>query len=82
MGVIPNFYTSYIYDAAPLTWKQKISLLLAYTGHIDPGCVIRRQASLLVEEQANNSYAGYGRGGRATANVTLQSLSTDAAVTS
>src|SRR5215472_6789223 len=23
MGIIPNFYTSYIYDAAPLTWKQK-----------------------------------------------------------
>ena len=23
IGVIPNFYTSYIYDAAPLTSKQK-----------------------------------------------------------
>jgi hypothetical protein len=26
IGIIPNFYTSYIYDAAPLTWKQKFSL--------------------------------------------------------
>jgi len=24
-GVIPNFYTSYIHDAAPLNWKQKFS---------------------------------------------------------
>ena len=26
VGVIPNFYTSFIYDAAPLSWKQKFSL--------------------------------------------------------
>ena len=32
MGVIPNFYTSYIYGAAPLTWKQKFSF--AATGHV------------------------------------------------
>ena len=23
MGVIPNFYTSFIYDVAPLTWKNR-----------------------------------------------------------
>src|SRR5260370_867247 len=26
VGIIPNFYTSYIHDAAPLNWKQKFSL--------------------------------------------------------
>jgi hypothetical protein len=34
IGVIPNFYTSYIYDAAPLTSKQKFSL--AARGTFDP----------------------------------------------
>ena len=38
IGVIPNFYTSYIYDAAPLTWKQKFSL--AARGTFDPVAVI------------------------------------------
>jgi Carboxypeptidase regulatory-like domain len=27
IGIVPNFYTSYIYDAAPLTKKQKYSLV-------------------------------------------------------
>jgi hypothetical protein len=27
LGIVPNFYTSYIYDAAPLTAKQKFSLV-------------------------------------------------------
>ena len=39
IGVIPNFCTSYIYDAAPLTWKQKFSL--AARGTFDPASVIR-----------------------------------------
>ena len=34
VDVIPNFYTSYIYDAATLTWKQKFSL--ATRGTFDP----------------------------------------------
>ena len=38
IGVIPNFYTSYIYDAAPLTWKQKFSL--ATRGTFDPVAMI------------------------------------------
>jgi hypothetical protein len=59
MGVIPNFYTSYIYDAAPLTWKQKFSL--AARGTFDPAAVIGVGLAAGVE-QANNSYAGYGQG--------------------
>ena len=59
MGVIPNFYTSYIYDAAPLTWEQKFSL--AARGTFDPvaGIGVGLAAGI---EQANNSYPGYGQG--------------------
>jgi len=59
IGVIPNFYTSYIYDAAPLTWKQKFSL--AARGTFDPAAVIGVGVAAGIE-QANNSFAGYGQG--------------------
>jgi hypothetical protein len=59
VGVIPNFYTSYIYDAAPLTWKQKFSL--ATRGTFDPVSIIEVGFAAGLE-QANNSYAGYGQG--------------------
>jgi hypothetical protein len=59
MGVIPNFYTSYIYDAAPLTWKQKFSL--ATRGTFDPVAVIGVGFAAGIE-QANNSFPGYGQG--------------------
>ena len=59
MGVIPNFYTSYIYDAAPLTWKQKFSL--AVRGTFDPVAFMGVGFAAGIE-QANNSFAGYGQG--------------------
>ncbi len=59
VGVIPNFYTSYIYDAAPLTWKQKFSL--AVRGTFDPVAFIGVGFAAGIE-QANNSFAGYGQG--------------------
>jgi hypothetical protein len=59
VGVIPNFYTSYIYDAAPLTWKQKFSL--ATRGTFDPVSMVGVGFAAGLE-QANNSYAGYGQG--------------------
>jgi hypothetical protein len=59
IGVIPNFYTSYIYNAAPLTWKQKFSL--AARGTFDPVALIGVGFAAGIE-QANNSYAGYGQG--------------------
>jgi hypothetical protein len=59
IGVIPNFYTSYIYDAAPLTSKQKFSL--AARGTFDPVAMIGVAFGAGIE-QANNSYAGYGQG--------------------
>jgi hypothetical protein len=48
----PNFYTSYIYNAAPLTSKQKFSL--AARGTFGPVALIAFGASI---EQANNSLA-------------------------
>jgi hypothetical protein len=59
MGVIPNFYTSYIDDAAPLTSKQKFSL--AVRGTFDPVAFIGVGFAAGIE-QANNSFAGYGQG--------------------
>ncbi len=59
VGVFPNFYTSYIYDAAPLTVKQKFSL--ATRGTFDPVAMLGVAFAAGIE-QANNSYAGYGQG--------------------
>jgi hypothetical protein len=59
VGVIPNFYTSYIYDAAPLTWKQKFSL--AARNGVDPVAFIGIALGAGIE-QAMNTYPGYGQG--------------------
>jgi hypothetical protein len=58
-GILPNFYTSYIPDAAPLTWKQKFSL--ATRGTFDPVAMAGVSFAAGVE-QATNSFAGYGQG--------------------
>jgi Carboxypeptidase regulatory-like domain len=59
IGVIPNFYTSYIHDAAPLTAKQKFAL--ATRGTFDPVALIGVGMAAGME-QATNAYAGYGQG--------------------
>jgi hypothetical protein len=59
IGVIPDFYTSYVYDAASLTWKQKFSL--AVRGTFDPVAMLGVGVAAGIE-QANNSFAGYGQG--------------------
>jgi hypothetical protein len=59
VGFFPNFYTSYVYNAAPLTAKQKFSL--ATRGTFDPVAMIGVGLAAGIE-QANNSYAGYGQG--------------------
>lgn len=59
LGVIPNFYTSYIYDAVPLSTKQKYSLALRAT--FDPISFVIT-GIVAGAEQANNSYKGYGQG--------------------
>jgi hypothetical protein len=59
LGAIPNFYTSYVYDAAPLTTKQKFSLATRDT--FDPVSLVGIGLAAGIE-QANNTYKGYGQG--------------------
>jgi hypothetical protein len=59
IGFIPNFYTSYIHDAAPLTSRQKFSLAMHDTFDPVPLMGIAFTAGV---EQANNSFPGYGQG--------------------
>lgn len=58
-GIIPNFYISYTYDAAPMTTRQKYQLAahdtFDWTGFISAGVAAGIQ-------QANNSFKGYGQG--------------------
>jgi hypothetical protein len=58
-GVLPNFYTSYVWNAAPLNTKQKFSLTTRDV--FDPGYLLGAGAAAGIE-QANNSFAGYGQG--------------------
>jgi hypothetical protein len=59
VGFFPNFYTSYIYDAAPLSAKQKFSL--ATRGTFDPVAMFGVGLAAGIE-QATNAYPGYGQG--------------------
>jgi Carboxypeptidase regulatory-like domain len=59
LAVFPNFYTSYVWDAAPLNRKQKFSL--SARGIFDPGSLLAVGVAAGIE-QANNSFAGYGQG--------------------
>jgi len=58
-GVIPNFYVTYVPDAAPLNAKQKFKLALRTT--VDPVTfvVIGGVAGI---EQAQNQFSGFGQG--------------------
>jgi Carboxypeptidase regulatory-like domain len=59
VGFFPNFYTSYVYDAAPLTPSQKFSL--ATRGTFDPVAMLGVAFAAGIE-QSTNAYAGYGQG--------------------
>jgi hypothetical protein len=58
-GIIPDFYTSYVWNAAPLNTKQKFSL--ATRTAFDPVALIGTSLGAGIE-QARNSFPGYGRG--------------------
>lgn len=60
-GVIPNFYVSYIANAAPLTPKQKFQL--AWKTSIDP-VSFGVNAVVAGVEQAQNDFGGYGQGAK------------------
>jgi hypothetical protein len=59
LGVIPNFYVSYVPHAAPLDTKQKFEL--AWKTSVDPVTFIVTGAAAGLE-QADDQYSGYGQG--------------------
>ena len=58
-GVIPDFYTSYVWNAAPLNTKQKFALAVRKT--FDPVAFIGISLGAGIE-QATNFYPGFGQG--------------------
>lgn len=59
LGVIPNFYVSYIPDAAPLNSKQKFEL--AWKSVLDPMTFVFAGAAAGFE-QSQDAFSGYGQG--------------------
>ncbi len=59
LGIVPNFYVSYISDPVPLTSKQKFNL--AWKTVVDPVTFLLVGGSAGVE-QAQNHFAAYGQG--------------------
>jgi hypothetical protein len=59
LGVLPNFYVSYVPDAAPLTRKQKFKLALHVS--VDPVTYFTTGVNAGIE-QWQGDYAGYGQG--------------------
>lgn len=59
LGVIPNFYVTYVPDAAPLTPGQKFHLAARLS--IDPAYFVLAGAVAGVQ-QARNEFPGYGQG--------------------
>jgi hypothetical protein len=59
LGIVPNFYVSYIHDAVPLSSKQKFQI--AWKTVIDPVTFLMVGAAAGVE-QAQNHFSGYGQG--------------------
>jgi hypothetical protein len=59
IGIVPNFYTSYINDAAPLTTRQKFSL--ASHSVFDPYQLVSDGINAGIA-QAKNKYPGYEQG--------------------
>jgi hypothetical protein len=59
VGVIPNFYVSYVPDAVPLTPGQKFKLAARFT--VDP-FAFGISAAIAGVEQADNEFSGYGQG--------------------
>lgn len=59
LGFVPNFYVSYIPDAAPLTSKQKLSLSVHDAFDWTSFAAISAGAGA---EQATNAFKGYGQG--------------------
>jgi hypothetical protein len=59
LGVIPNFYVSYVPNAAPLTPKQKFEL--AWKTTVDP-VTFGLNGAIAGIQEAQNDFPGYGQG--------------------
>lgn len=59
LGIVPNFYTSYVWNAEPMTTRQKYQL--AFRSAIDPISFLGAGAIAGVE-QWQNDFSGYGQG--------------------
>lgn len=59
LGVLPNFYTSYQWDAAPLTARQKLKL--SFRALTDPVTFASTGVTAGIQ-QANNTYPEFGGG--------------------
>jgi len=59
LGFLPNYYSSYIWDAAPMTPKLKFKLSLRSTTDPVTFLVIAGLAGI---EQKHNTFPGYGQG--------------------
>ncbi|MFL6450802.1 MAG: carboxypeptidase-like regulatory domain-containing protein [Bryobacteraceae bacterium] len=59
LGIVPNFFTSYIWDAAPMNSKQKFKL--TFRSNTDPINFLL-VATLAGVEQKHNTFPGYGQG--------------------
>jgi hypothetical protein len=59
LGFIPNFYVSYIPNAAPLNTRQKFEL--AWKSTVDP-VTFAITGAVAGIQQANNQFSGYGQG--------------------
>ena len=59
LGIVPNFYSSYIWNAAPMTSKQKFGLALRST--TDP-VAFMVAGGVAGVEQWHHTFPGYGRG--------------------
>jgi len=59
LGVIPNFYVTYVPNAPPLTSKRKFELALKSS--VDPVTLVLT-GIWAGAQQANNTFSGYGQG--------------------
>jgi hypothetical protein len=59
LGLIPNFYVSYVPDAVPLNRRQKFEL--AWKTMVDP-MTFGITGAIAGLQQANNDFSGYGQG--------------------
>jgi hypothetical protein len=87
LGIVPNFYSSYIWNAAPMSPKQKFGLALR--SNIDPVTFVVAAGTAGVE-QWHNTFPGYGTGaegyfkrfGAAYADYAIYTMIADAALPS